>query len=338
MKNKIKTQKEVVEIVKRERREGKKITVYSGSFDILHKGHVQALKEAKSQGDVLIILLNSDVSVKKYKGPNRPIVHERDRAEILSAIEYVDYIIYFDDIIPIKILEELKPDIFCQGRDWGKNCIEREVVERNGGKIHILKWEKQRSTSDIIKKIGNAHSTHVPRAIFLDRDGVINKRNEGGYIWRKKDFKFLPAAIRGLRTLSALPYTLIVVTNQAGIGKGLYSKSDTEKLNHWMVGLLQKKGIKIHKIYYCPHRPEDKCLCRKPGIGMFLSAVKDFGISLNESWFIGDDVRDVIAGRSANIQTIKLGIRMPKLLKLEPHFYAKDLAEAASIIMNHESR
>ncbi|RLG13731.1 hypothetical protein DRN69_05105 [Candidatus Pacearchaeota archaeon] len=94
--------------------------------------------------------------------------------------------------------------------------------------------------------------------------------------------------------------------------------------------------MRIDKIYYCPHHPKDNCLCRKPKIGMLLKAVKDFDISLNESWVIGDDERDIIMARNANVKSIKLGKKMPKKLKLEPNFYAKNLLEAVGIIKKNE--
>ena len=100
-----------------------------------------------------------------------------------------------------------------------------------------------------------------------------------------------------------------------------------------MLHQFRENGIRIDKVYYCPHKEEDLCDCRKPNTGMLLKAVKDFDISLNDSWLIGDDKRDVIAGRNANIKTFKLGHFMPKELKLETNHYAKDLLDAVSYIL-----
>ena len=97
---------------------------------------------------------------------------------------------------------------------------------------------------------------------------------------------------------------------------------------------LNEKGVRIDKIYHCPHVPEDNCECRKPKIALFLQAVRDFGLSLDKSWFIGDGPTDVIAGREANIKTIKIGARMPRKLKLEPHGYAKNLGDAISLVFD----
>ena len=335
MNAKIKNQKEIIALVQKLRKEGKKIATYNGSFDILHLGHIKSLEEAKQQGDILVILLNSDDSVRKYKGPNHPVNSESQRAEVLSAIKYVDYVTVFNKINPKEILKKIKPDIHYNGSDWGKNCVEREVVERNGGEIHILKWRKGLSTSKLIKKFLDIYSKSETKAVFLDRDGTINI-NEPEYVHKIEDFKFVSGAISALRKLSKTNYKIIIVTNQSGIARGYYTERDLEKLHQWMLGELKKKGVRIDRIYYCPHGPNDNCSCRKPKIGMFLEAVKDFNINLSKSWFIGDGKADVIAGREANIKTIKIGDKMPVDLKLEPNYYVKNLNEAVNIILKNE--
>jgi rfaE bifunctional protein nucleotidyltransferase chain/domain len=134
MKKKIKSEREIIKIVKKLKKEKKKIVATSGSFDLLHFGHIAALYEAKKKGDMLIVLLNSDSSIKMCKGKGKPIFPEDIRAKVLSALEPVDYVTIFNEITPIKILEKIKPDIYCQGEEWGKNCIERAIVEKYGEK------------------------------------------------------------------------------------------------------------------------------------------------------------------------------------------------------------
>ncbi|MEK7540623.1 MAG: D-glycero-beta-D-manno-heptose 1,7-bisphosphate 7-phosphatase [Patescibacteria group bacterium] len=334
MDTKIKSQKEIIKIAQKLRDNEKKIVTYNGSFDILHFGHIKSLEEAKKQGDILIILLNSDNSVRRYKGPNHPVNLEKERAEVLSVIEYVDYVVNFDEINPKVILEKIKPDIHCNGSDWGINCVERSVVEENGGKIHILKWQKGFSTSSLVEKIRDINLKPEIKAVFLDRDGTINI-NEPEYIHKIEDFKFVPGAISALKKLSRTGYKIIIITNQSGIARGYYSEKELKVLHNWMLKELKNKRVRIDKIYYCPHGPDDNCFCRKPKIGMFLQAVKDFNINLSKSWFIGDDTRDVMAGREANIKTVKIGGRMPKSLKLEPNYYAKNILEAVNIVLNN---
>ena len=147
MSKKIIPQDEIFRLVHGLRKQNKKIVTYNGSFDVLHVGHIKSIREAKEQGDVLIILLNSDKSINLYKGPSRLINKEEDRAELISSLDAVDYVVAFDEINPKKILSIIKPDIHCNGSDWGENCIERNIIEQNGGKIYILQWTKERSTT-----------------------------------------------------------------------------------------------------------------------------------------------------------------------------------------------
>lgn len=308
---KIKSQKQIVQISKKLKKDKKKIVALSGSFDILHSDHIESYKEAKSQGDILIILLNSDASVGSYKGANRPVNPQAERAKILSAIEYIDYVVIFDEIIPLKILAQLKPDVFCQGKEWGKNCIERKTVEDYGGKIYIFKHPILISTSKIIKRIVSSYSRPDTKAVFLDRDGTINK-NEPEYVHKKEDFKVFAGTIPALKKLSKTDYKIIIITNQSGIARGYYTESQLKKFHTWMVEDFKRKGIRIDAIYYCPHAPDSGCACRKPKPGMLLEAGRNFKLNLSKSWFIGDDKKDVIAGREANVKTIKIGEKNTK--------------------------
>ena len=153
MNTKIKTRKEIGRIAKELKQQGKKIVTCNGCFDILHVGHIKFLTEAKQQGDILIVGLNSDKSVKENKGPERPINNENDRATVLAALEAVDYVIIFNEKTPIKLLEIIKPDIHCNGEEYGEECIEAPTVKRFGGKIHIIKLKGEFSTTSLIKRI-----------------------------------------------------------------------------------------------------------------------------------------------------------------------------------------
>ena len=125
----------------------------TGTFDLLHMGHIYFLKEAKKQGDILIVGLNSDKSVKMNKGPKRPINNQKNRAEVLSALEIVDYITIYGEKDPRKLLSIIKPNVHCNGAEYGKNCIEAGVVRKNGGKIYLIKLVKGFSTTKIVEKI-----------------------------------------------------------------------------------------------------------------------------------------------------------------------------------------
>lgn len=136
----------------------KKIVWTKGCFDILHVGHIRYLQKAKDCGDLLIVGINSDSSIKEIKGPTRPIVPEDERAELIGALGCVDQIIIFSETHPTKYLQELKPDVYAKGGDYNLNTInqdERKIVEDYGGEIVILPAETNNSTTNIISKIKN---------------------------------------------------------------------------------------------------------------------------------------------------------------------------------------
>jgi len=132
------------------RAKGRRIVTINGSFDLLHSGHLYILNEARRQGDVLIVGLNSDTSVKAYKGQDRPLVPEHQRAEMLLALRMVDYVHIFDELNPIAFLDEVKPDVHVNGAEYGLDCIESETVKRGGGRIYIVERVPQLSTSNLV--------------------------------------------------------------------------------------------------------------------------------------------------------------------------------------------
>ncbi len=132
----------------------KKIVFTNGCFDIIHAGHISYLNEAKSLGDILIVGLNSDNSVKRLKGEGRPIICEKDRAYVLSSLKPVDYVIIFDEDTPYKLIKEIKPDILVKGGDYeGKDVVGKDMVESYGGKFILINFLEGKSTSGIINKI-----------------------------------------------------------------------------------------------------------------------------------------------------------------------------------------
>ena len=143
----------VVSKVEELKRERKKIATLNGSFDLLHAGHLQIIYEASLQGDVLIVALNTDASIQKYKSPKRPIVSLPFRARMMAALGFVDFVTCFDETDPRVILEKIRPHVHVNGAEYGAECIEAEVVKRHGGKIHIVPLVPGLSTSNLIKKI-----------------------------------------------------------------------------------------------------------------------------------------------------------------------------------------
>ena len=151
---KIITKQELRHLVSVLKEEERTIVTTNGSFDMFHAGHLRSLKFAKEQGDILIVGVNSDSSVKKYKSKKRPIIPEEQRAEIVASIIYVDYVVLFDETTPVNLLSMIKPDIHVKGSEYKENIPEKEVVEKYGGKVvFIERHELKISTSEIIKTI-----------------------------------------------------------------------------------------------------------------------------------------------------------------------------------------
>jgi len=154
MREKIKAKEDLQRIVDDLKAKGKRIVFTNGCFDLLHVGHIRYLEEAKALGDILVVGINSDRSVRRIKGPYRPILPEEERAEILSGLGGVDYITIFDEADPLELISSLQPHILVKGGDWTKETtVGKEVVERSGGEVIILPFVQGASTSNLIETI-----------------------------------------------------------------------------------------------------------------------------------------------------------------------------------------
>ncbi|MBC2855910.1 MAG: D-glycero-beta-D-manno-heptose 1-phosphate adenylyltransferase [Cetobacterium sp.] len=141
-------------VIEELKEQGKKVVFTNGCFDILHVGHLTYLNEAKRQGDILIVGVNSDSSVKRLKGESRPINNEIDRSEMLCGLKAVDYTVIFEEDTPMEIIDDLKPSIHVKGGDYKKEDLpETKIVEKNGGEVRILGFVHGKSTTNIVKKI-----------------------------------------------------------------------------------------------------------------------------------------------------------------------------------------
>jgi D-glycero-D-manno-heptose 1,7-bisphosphate phosphatase len=186
------------------------------------------------------------------------------------------------------------------------------------------------------------------KVVFLDRDGVINRKKENGYVTSWGEFIFLPLVFEGLKILLDNGYHLFIITNQQGVGKKIFTAGDLKKIHGNMKKALSKKEIKIKRIYYCPHTESDGCDCRKPSTGMIKKAIKEFpDINLKESYLIGDSMTDIETGCRMGIKTILIsdftgtpvmnydGTSTEILSKnnIRPDYIRKDLLEAAKLIV-----
>jgi D-beta-D-heptose 7-phosphate kinase/D-beta-D-heptose 1-phosphate adenosyltransferase len=154
VREKIKKRDDLRRIIQDLKAKGKRIVFTNGCFDLLHLGHVRYLEEAKSLGDILVVGVNSDASVRGLKGPNRPILPEEERAEILSGLGCIDYVTIFDEPTPSNLISLLLPQVLVKGGDWTKEAtVGWETVERTGGEVVILSFVEGSSSSHLIETI-----------------------------------------------------------------------------------------------------------------------------------------------------------------------------------------
>ena len=186
-------------------------------------------------------------------------------------------------------------------------------------------------------------------AVFLDRDGTIVR--EVGYLDSPSRMRLLPRAAQGLRRLNEAGFTVVVVTNQAGVARGMFTEHDVAHVHAALRQRLARRGAHLDAIYYCPHHPEASvpayrmaCRCRKPAPGMLLCAARELNLDLARSFAVGDGERDLLAGRRAGCATIlvRTGYGAETETKLRgaaaPHYVARDLLDAAAWIVKHGDR
>lgn len=176
----------------------------------------------------------------------------------------------------------------------------------------------------------------MKKAIFVDRDGVITE--DMGYVHEIEHFRLVPRATEGLRLLNK--YKLFIVTNQSGIGRGYYKRKDFFDYNKRVINELKKHKIKIQKTYFCPHKPEDNCSCRKPQTKFLKEAKKQFSIDLRKSFVIGDRKSDIEMGKNVGCKTIHVltGYGSNSKNEVNPDYFAKDLLDAAKWILRNDKK
>jgi len=166
----------------------------------------------------------------------------------------------------------------------------------------------------------------TPKALFLDRDGVINK--DYGYVYEIEKFEFNRDIFNLIKLFADRGYLIFIVTNQSGIGRGYYSLKDFLNLTKYMLSEFEKNGIKIERVEYCPHLPESNCNCRKPKTGMIERILKDYSINLDASWLIGDKQSDIDLAKNAKIKNkIAIGNSLKNC-----DFYFKTVTQAYNFL------
>lgn len=277
----------------------------NGVFDVLHRGHVAYLHEARAQGASLVLGLNSDSSARMLgKGPERPLNRQDDRAVVLAGLASVSMVTFFDERTPVELIRELRPDIYVKGGDYRMEELEEtHVVQGWGGRALAIPFLDGYSTTALVRKIQAGGGR---KAAFLDRDGVINL--DRAYVHTWDEFEFVPGALDAMRRLREAGYALVIVTNQSGIARGLYTEEQYQALTLRMRQALAAAGAEVEGVYHCPHHPKGsvaqwavECDCRKPAPGLILRAARELGLSLGDSLLVGDKPSDIEAARAAGV-------------------------------------
>lgn len=239
----------------------------------------------------------------------------------------------------------------------GGGIIDAEA-SRIGGNVAYIAIPPQGFRSVILtsstffvsyRKLNCLQNKFMNKAVFLDRDGTLNV--EKNYLYKIEDFEFLPGVIEGLKLLQDAGYLLIIITNQSGIARGYYTEDDFNRLNNWMLNKLTEYGVNITKVYYCPHLPNatveayrKNCDCRKPQLGLFYKAIKDFNIDVSQSFAIGDKMRDLSICQQKECQGVLIGnnedsMTLNKVRKgdCKNIVYKNNIEDCIEFIINHES-
>lgn len=177
------------------------------------------------------------------------------------------------------------------------------------------------------------------KVVFLDRDGVINKDPEENlYVMKWNNFYFLPGAISAIKKLNKADFKIAVISNQAGVAKGLFTKKTLDLITARMLKKIKEKGGEIEKVFYCLHKSQNNCRCRKPKTGLLKKALNYFKVSSSQAFFVGDTDRDVIAGHKIGCRTIlvlsgKTKLKDIKNWKVKPDYLARNLKEAVDLVI-----
>lgn len=322
IRSKIKIREELAELCESLRKQGRTIGFTSGAFDLLHAGHADYLEKAKALCDVLVVGVNSDRSVREYKGQDRPIVPEQQRLKLVAALESVDFVFLYDERRNRRNLEALKPRYYIKAGDYGPDSLtSSDVLKEFGGEVRLVPITEPVSSTSMIERIlgvsgeGSQRliekdgATHIERGsakqscgAFFDRDGTIIE--EADYLHEPERIRFLPGALEGMKRFQDMGYRIILISNQPGIGVGYYTKEDFYRVNRTLFNSFSEKGILVDKVYFCPHSKSENCDCRKPGQALIERAREELNLDLSRSVIIGDKTSDIETGRRAGMRTV----------------------------------
>ncbi len=231
--SKIQSTEQMDEWLAAERAAGRRIGFTCGSFDLLHAGHVQYLGAARELCDRLIVAVNSDASIFRYKSRLRPVVPERERMYVVAGLAAVDAVTLMEDDRPLSLLLRWKPDLYIKGGDYSPDALRSgDAVREYGGKVEVIRSDFETSTSKLIERVGALAAHAMPELavtqnfrglVLLDRDGTLIR--DVPFLHDPAKVEILPGVIDGLLKLQAAGLRLAIVTNQQGIGLGFITPS-----------------------------------------------------------------------------------------------------------------
>jgi rfaE bifunctional protein nucleotidyltransferase chain/domain len=305
--------------VARERAAGHRIGFTCGSFDVLHAGHVQYLAEARRLCDRLLVAVNSDESIRRYKSPLRPINPEDQRMYVVAGLASVDAVTRMDDDRPLRLIERWKPDLYIKGGDYSVDGLRSgDAVRAYGGAVEVIRPEFETSSTRMFERIGllevhakplDAPARRARGALrglaLLDRDGTLIRNIP--FLHDPEQVELLPGVADGLKQLQDAGVALAIVSNQQGIGLGYFTVQDFIAVNQALFRRLSPHGIKISRVYFCPHSLAEDCSCRKPAPAMIARALRDFEVPAERAFVIGDTAADLEAGAAAGCRTFQVG-------------------------------
>jgi len=320
------------------RQHGYRIGYTCGAFDIFHAGHADYLQRARALCDRLLVAVNSDDSIERYKNPLGPVVPQAERAAVLQALACVDAVTFLDEPRPASQLRRWRPDFYIKGGDYGQGELKSaDLVRSYGGQVLLIPVRFHISTTAITQKIlaRNLHEKPVlvstnQRIVFLDRDGTLIE--DVPYLSDPALVRLLPGVGPGLAELQRLGFLLVIITNQQGIGLGFVSMREFIAVNQALFEALAPYGVAIARVLFCPHSLALKCECRKPGSLLIRKALEQFQARPEACYFIGDRISDVEAAEKAGCVSILVGSNGQR----QGSFQAVDFKDAVQWIRSRE--
>jgi rfaE bifunctional protein nucleotidyltransferase chain/domain len=317
--DKIRSAAQVDSWIQAERGAGRKIGFTCGAFDLMHAGHTDYLAQAKGRCDRLLVAVNSDESIRRYKNPLRPINPWNERSFVVAALEATDCVTVLEDDRPLALIERWKPDLYIKGGDYSASSLRSgsAVVAYGGETIVISSAYPGTSTSAIFERIQALalHEAPLPAdpsnatgLVLVDRDGTLVR----DAVFDPGQLELLPGVAEALKRLQESGYLLCIVSNQQGIGLGYFGYRDFIDGNRKLLQLLGKQGIAIRKIYFCPHSLGEPCDCRKPAPGLILKALRELNATPESTFVIGDSAEDMEAASAAGCSGFYVGPAHPR--------------------------